>query len=112
MLQSPHHPRSPCSDGAGVALQPVENHAGADIHTSASGGSHTRANGYALKETEVHGGSTLEHTPDSHCGPWRGAHTGAREKCVEEGAAERSCYGLTTALMHHNPCIHSVLNWQ
>lgn len=69
--------------GAGIALQPVEDHAGADIQTASNRGSHAGASGYGLMEPEVRGGSVLEQTPDSNCSPWGGG-----EKCAEEGASE------------------------
>lgn len=76
------------------------DHARADIHTVAHGGPHTRACGYSWR----------------NCGPWRshagvgllwrtaasGQDTrGAGEKSEKEGAAGRSCYGLTTTPHSH-----------
>lgn len=57
--------RFPCSPqrkdgGAGIALQLMEDHDGADIHTPPSGGSCTRATGYTLKEAEAHELSGIE----------------------------------------------------
>jgi len=37
------------------------------------------------------------------------AHTGAREKCEEEAAAETSCHGLTTTLYSQSPV---PLSWE
>ena len=41
-----------------VLLQPMEDHTGADIHTTACGGPHARADGFAVKETADHGEPT------------------------------------------------------
>jgi len=35
------------------------------------------------------------------CNPWEGPHTEAREKSLEDGAAERNCYELTTNSIPH-----------
>lgn len=36
---------------------------------------------------------------------WKGLHAGVGEKCEEEGAAERRCYGLTTNLILLSPAL-------
>jgi len=41
--------------------------------------------------------------------PVRRTHTRAGEKCQEEGAAERSCYGLTTTPIPH--ACHAAWGW-
>jgi len=35
-------------------------------------------------------------------------HAAAGEKCEEEGAADRSCYGLSTTPVPHPPAWHGV----
>ncbi|KAK4824529.1 hypothetical protein QYF61_016109 [Mycteria americana] len=39
------------------------------------------------------------------CIPWEGPHTGVGEQCYEEGAAEKTRYGLTTTLIPHPPVL-------
>jgi len=59
----------------------------------------------------------MEQAPDRNCRPWRAhveaglpctaaherTHAGAGGNCEEEGAAERSCYGLTTTSILPTP---------
>lgn len=81
-----------------------ESHARADIHAASHGGPHIGASGYALKE--------LQHM-DSPCWnrfklkPIERTHAGAGDKCVEEGTAMRSDYGLIAALIPHRPVLFS-----
>ncbi|GAB0204951.1 zinc finger and BTB domain-containing protein 5 [Grus japonensis] len=119
-----------------VPWQPKEDYSGADIHSAACGGPHIRAGGNALKEAAAASG---EHTPGhvfwqklpywsslllKDCTLWRGPifeqfvkdfipweepHTGAEEQHVEEGAAERNRYGLTTTPIPHSPVPLSVV---
>ena len=61
-----------------VPLQPMEDHAGADIHTAARGGPHAGAGGYALKEAAACGEPMQKQAPGRTRDPMeRGAHTGA-----------------------------------
>lgn len=60
-----------------------EKYAGTDIHAADHGGPHTRGGGYFLKGRPC------------------SIHTGAGQKCEEEGIAERNCYGLT--MNHPSP---------
>lgn len=76
-----------------VPLQPMEKHTRQDIHTAACGGPQAGAGGCALREAAAHGEPTLEQGyPEGRGRPRAGAQI---ER--EEGAAERSCYGLTAA---------------
>jgi len=45
----------------------------------------------------------LHSRADNPCSLWR-TRTGAGEKCEEEGAAKRSCYGLTRTSSSPSPC--------
>ena len=58
-----------------VLLQPIQDHAGADIHTAVCGGHRTRAGEHALKEVAGHGVTMLEQAPGGNCSLWRGART-------------------------------------
>jgi len=68
-----------------------EDHAGADIHTAACGGHHTRAGGCALKEAAAHGEPALE------------------QVCPERLEQGKSVRGKEQQLLlpDHNPCFLS-----
>lgn len=71
-----------------------EDYGGADTHIAAHGGHHTGARGYALKEAAAHGGPMLDQVYPEGQQLMGMIHVG-REKCEQEGAAERSCYEPT-----------------
>jgi len=72
VLQVPEQ-RFPCSPWCKpmvkqvVPLQPMEDHAGADIHNELHGGPHARADGHALKEAAAHDVPMLEQAPGRNC---------------------------------------------
>lgn len=54
--------------------------------------------------TVTHGKATKEQVYPEGLQPKGSIHTGAGEKCEEEGEAGRNCYGLTTVSIPHSSC--------
>lgn len=65
-------------------------YSGADIHTVANMGLHTGADGLLPERKPI-----VEQVYPEGLESMQRTHTGAWEKCEEEGLAERNCYRLT-----------------
>ncbi|PKU39549.1 hypothetical protein llap_10146 [Limosa lapponica baueri] len=86
-----------------VTLQHTEEHVGEDIHTTACGGHHARADGCALNELQ-----TVEKPCRSgfilkDCSPWKDPGWSKGE--AEEGATEMKCYELDRNPYSPSPCM-------
>lgn len=73
------------------------------LQTAAHGGPYTRPGGYAQKEPAACGELMLEQVYHG-VQPMERTHTRAGEKCEEERAAKRNCYGLTTSTIPLSTC--------
>ena len=101
--------RLPCSLWAGpkrcghfpAALG--EDYAREGTHTAGHRGPHTGAHGYFLKQLWPVQSPCGSRFILEDCVPWEGPHAGAGEQREEDGAAERSCYGLSAAPIPHLP---------
>lgn len=60
--------------------------------------------------TVAHGEPTLEQVYPGRLQPMERTLSGAGPKCEEEGAAESTCYGLTTTAILHPPALLWVEN--